>query len=204
MASLTLRVTMPLRRNAFTLVEALVAITIAAMAASVLLMGTTTSLQSTHEAEDQTMAQGMAQQLMDEIMGCRYLPDGGSAYANPIQPDASEKSGTSRQQFDDIGDFNGYRCQPPCDAWGKPLGTEDGAGGLRQENFRASVGTFSTWRQEVDVYYVGASDPATRTTGSQTSDYRAVEVRIMALDSDGQARELAKLRRVVVYVPPLP
>ncbi len=53
------------RRAAFPLIEATVAIALTAIAASVLLMGTTTSLGTGQDAQDETIAMGMAQQLMD-------------------------------------------------------------------------------------------------------------------------------------------
>ena len=190
-------------RAAFTLIEALVAITITALAGSTLLLGTSTSLKTTHDAQEQAIAQAMAQQLMDEIMGTGYLNDSGSAYAVTIQPDSSERSGSSRLSFDDIGDFNGYRCQPPKDAWGIELGKDDGAGGLRNAKFQVPAGMFDNWQQQVDVYYVSESAPMTQLSSGQTSDYRAVEVRIIYADPSGSTRELAKLRRVVAYVPPL-
>lgn len=187
----------------FTLIEALVAIALAALAGSALLLGTSTSLKTTHDAQEQAIALAMAQQLMDEVMGTGYLNDSGSAYAVTIRPDSGEMAGSSRQLFDDIGDFNGYRCQPPKDSWGIELGKDDGAGGLRNANFQVTPGMFDNWQQQVDVYYVSESDPMTRLSSGQTGDYRAVEVRIVYVDPSGPTRELAKLRRVVAYVPSL-
>jgi type II secretory pathway pseudopilin PulG len=166
------------QRGAFTLIEALVAISFAALAGSALILGTTASVQSTQDCQEQTIALAMAQQLMDEVMGAGYVSDSGDPYA-ALQPDGHERSGLSRHLFDDIGDFNGYRSQPPTDAWGIPLGTENGQGGLRNSNFQVPPGLFDNWRQEV-------------------------EVRIVAIDPTGKTRELAKLRRIVAYVPPLP
>ena len=60
------------------------------------------------------------------------------------------------------------------------------------------------WRQEVDVYYVSEADLSKSLPKGQVSDYRAVEVRIVRVDSDRGNRVLASLRQVVAYVPPLP
>jgi hypothetical protein len=186
-------------------VEALVAISFAALAGSALLLGTYSTVQATGDAEDQTIALGMTQQLMDEIMGNPYIPAGGNPYAVPIGPSASQKSGSSRALFKAIGDFNGYRAQPPCDPWGYTLGTDDGQGGTRAGSFQAPTARFANWRQEVDVYYVKETDLMTALTGSNTSDYRAVEARINYVDpATGATRQLAQLRRVVAYVPLLP
>jgi len=190
-------------RRAFTLVEAMVAITLAAIAGSALLMSTTSSLDSTSAAMHQTIALGMAQQLMDEVVGNRYCEAGGSAHDTVLQPGSSERVGNTRQRFDDIDDFNGYRSQPPTDAWGIALGKDNGEGGERHPAFQAPSSFLANWRQEVRVYYVSADDPSRALGSGQVSDYRAVEVRIVEQDPDRGSRELARLRRVVIYVPPL-
>jgi prepilin-type N-terminal cleavage/methylation domain-containing protein len=190
-------------RDGFTLIEALVSIAVTAIAGSVLLLGTSASLETTNDAMQRTIAYGMAQQLMDEVVGCRYMDLGGSPYANPPQPSAAEAAAGKRQPFDDIGDFNGYRCQPPKDFYGVALGTDDGQGGQRYSAFQVSTGYLQNWRQEIDVYYVSDTNLTTSLPANQTSDYRAVEVRIVYNDPKAGARVLAKIRRVVTYVAPL-
>ncbi|MHB1036971.1 MAG: type IV pilus modification PilV family protein [Pirellulales bacterium] len=61
-----------LARPAFTLVEALVAISIAAVAGSAVLLGLNNSLQTTNSALEQTIAAGLAQQALDEISGAAF------------------------------------------------------------------------------------------------------------------------------------
>jgi type II secretory pathway pseudopilin PulG len=192
------------KRSGFTLVEALVAISMMALAGSALLLGTTSSLEGTRDARDETIAIGMAQQLMDEIVGNWWEEPGPNPYQTTLGPESGETSKPGRQLFDDIGDFNAVRSKPPVDAWGVALATDDGLGGQRHPNFQLSTGVFNNWRQEVDVYYVNESDLTTRVPSGGTSDYRAIEVRIMYVDPLGATREMAKLRRVVAYVPPLP
>ena len=140
---------------------------------------------------------------MDEVAGCRYMELGGSPYDNPPKPSATEASRGTRELFDDIGDFNGYRCQPPKDFYGKSLGTDDGQGGQRNPTFQCSSGYFQNWRQEIDVYYVSDTNLTQALPSGQTSDYRVVEVRVIYDDPNVGPRELAKIRRVVTYVPPL-
>jgi hypothetical protein len=191
-------------RDGFTIVEASVAAAFAALAGSTLVMATLSALQTTHNAQDQTMALGMAQQLMDEVLGNPYLPDSGNPYATPIGPDKSEV-GPTRQLFNDIGDYNGYRCQPPQDFWGVALGSDNGQGGQRDPNFQAPAGLFANWQQQVDIYYVSQSNLTTPLSGSKTSDYRVVEVRIIYIDPiTGQTNQLASLQRVIAYVAPPP
>ena len=187
----------------FTLIEALVAIAIAAIAGSALLLGTTTSLQSTDDAMQRTIAYGMAQQLIDEVVGCRYADLGNLGRDATLGPSVVEAVSGTRGPFDDIGDFNGYRSQPPKDFYGIALGADNGQGGQRNPNFQGSSSFLQNWRQEIDVYYVNDTDLTLRLPAGQTSDYRAVEVRIVYNDSNRGPRELAKIRRVVAYVKPL-
>jgi type II secretory pathway pseudopilin PulG len=191
------------RRAGFTLVEATVAIGLTALAASVLLMGTTTSLGTGQDAQDQAIALGMAEQLMDEVVGNRYMEYGVSPYQTALGPGADEANGT-RALFDDIDDFHAWRSQPPKDCYGIALGKDDGQGGTRDANFQVPAGLFDRWRQEIDVCYVSETDLTTALGSGKTSDYRAVEVRIMRDNPQGGARQLARLRRVVAYVSPLP
>ncbi len=190
-------------RAAFTLVEALVAVTIAAVAASALLMGVHSSLQTTEAAMQQTIAAGVAQQLMDEVVGNLYCEPGTTGYAS-LGPSAWEAQGTARERYNDVDDYHAQRVKPPKDRWGVLLGTDDGKGGQRHAAFRAPAGYFDNWQEEIDIYYVRESDPAVRLPSGQTSDCRAVEVRIVDVQPDGARRELATLRRVVAYVPVLP
>jgi prepilin-type N-terminal cleavage/methylation domain-containing protein len=190
-------------RGGFTLIEAMVSIALTAVAASVLLLGTTASLQTTDEAMQKTIAYGMAQQLMDEAVGCRYMELGGSPYDAVPRPSAAESTRGTRELFDDIGDFSGHRGQAPVDLYGVALGMDDGQGGQRNPAFQCPAGFFADWRQEIDVYYVADTDLTSPLPAGQTSDYRAVEVRIIYNDPNRGPRELAKIRRIVTYVAPL-
>jgi type II secretory pathway pseudopilin PulG len=182
------------RRLAFTLVEAVVAMAITAIAGSALLLGVSSSLTSTNEAEQQAVALGIAQQLLDEAAGAMLR---GTSQITP--PTANSK----RDLFDEVDDYQGVRSQPPVDPWGVRLGEDDGQGGRRLANFCAPNNYLDRWREEVDVYYVDESS-FTRLPAGQVSDCRAIEVRVLYLEPDGRARELAKLQQVVTYVPPRP
>ncbi len=193
-----------LRRDGFTLVEALVAIAIAALAGSAMLLGTSSSLQTTDEALKRTIASGMAQQLMDEVVGQRYCAVGLDGRQWPLGCNSWEAQGACRERYDDIDDYSGVRYAPPKDPWGVGLGKDDGAGGTRPAAFQAPKGFIDDWQQEIDVFYVNENDLSTRLPSGQVSDYRVVEVRIVENDAKRGRRELIKLRRVVAYVPLLP
>jgi type II secretory pathway pseudopilin PulG len=191
----------PRRTAAFTLIEALLAVAIAAMAGSVLLLGLHSSLQATDEAIKQTIATGMAQQLIDEVVGNLYCAPGASGYDTYLGCSSWESQGKGRERYNDSDDYNGLRAEPPKDPWGIALGADDGQGGQRHPAFQAPAGLFDHWRQEIDVYYVSETNPGTRLPPGQVSDYRAVEVRIVDDDPTRGPRQLVKLRRVVAYVP---
>jgi len=180
-----------------------VAIGVTAMAGSVLLLGLTGSVQSTQEAMHQTIAQGIAEQLADEVVGCRYMAPGTTPYQIGLGPSGSELATGTRELFNDVDDFHDFTAQPPEDPWGVPLGQDDGAGGERHPAFQLPEGYFDRWREEIKVYYVDESDLVTPLPQGQTSDYRLVEVRVLYERPEGGTRELARVRRVVAYVPPL-
>ncbi len=190
---------------AFTLVEALIALLIASVAGSALLFSTTSALQTTDETLQRAVADGLAQQLMDEVVGARYaeysVPP--QAYQTTLGPGSDERSVGTRELYDDIDDYNGLRQQPPTDRWGVALGTESADSLQRDPNFRIPAHYLDNWRQEVDVYYVDPADPSAAVSTGQPTDCRAVEVRIVHVDPDRGPRVLTKLRRVVAYVPPV-
>ncbi len=188
-------------RRGFSLVEALVAITIMAMASAVVLLGIETSVQNADFNVDSMIAEGMAQQLIDEVLGTRYTGAATDPYQYPLVASSWELAGKGRERFDDTDDFNGFVANGAEDIWGQPLGTDDGQGGLRHESLRVRSGLFADWRQKVAVYYVDSNDPSVKLSGNKTSNYRAVEVTISRKGADGVDRTLASLRRVYAYVP---
>jgi type II secretory pathway pseudopilin PulG len=184
------------QRPAFTLIEAMVAMTITVVAGSAVLLGIATSIQTTNDALARTQAAGMAQQLMDEIAGQMYCEDLSVPYQYPLGA-----FGESRDELDDIDDYLNLSARPPTDRFGVVLGTEDRQGGQRDPNFRIDAATFADWEQTVDVYYVDAADPSQSLPAGQTSSCRAVDVTIHYHDTSQGTRPLAKLRRVFSYVP---
>ena len=154
----------------FTLVEALVAISITALAASVLLLGLQTSLHTTDECLRQTIAAGMAQQTLDAVLG-----------------------------FDDIRARNGIEHhQPPVDLLtGERLGAD---GKRHPDLFvdNEYMEYFDHWQQEIEVYPVDSTDTTTRKEGGDCRAVE-VRIRYYDPDLDPERgwQELAKLRNVV-------
>ena len=195
-------------RNGFTLIEALVAISIMALAGSVLLLAAQTSLDATDDAGKQAIAQGICDQVLDEIMSHRYMETGEAYDKNVLNANAGE---SIRQLWDDTDDFNSYSVQPIQDTYGQTLGNGDDAGGQRHPNFKVVNGFFAKWRLRVDIYYVSSTDLSQRLDSppvaaggnlTTTSGYRCAEATVEYQDTDGTYRTLAKGRRVYAYMPP--
>jgi type II secretory pathway pseudopilin PulG len=184
----------------FTLLEATLAIALTAMAGSAILLGINTSLDATAEVVDKTIAIGMAQQLVDEVVGNTYASPGAGPFQTDLGPNSFETGGVGRERFNDIDDFTGVASQPPKDPYGIALGSDNGQGSTRPTNFRVPANYFSRWRQKVEVYYVNATNFSQRLTGNNTSDYRCVDVTIEYNDPTRGWRPLAQERRVVTYL----
>ncbi|WP_254511930.1 type IV pilus modification PilV family protein [Anatilimnocola floriformis] len=188
------------RRRGFSLVEALVALTIMTMAGSVMLLAIESCLTSTSDAVDKLIADGMANQLLDEISVRRFMAVGDT----PLTisgPSATEAAASGRQLFNDLDDYKNVSSMPAKGIWGETLGTGNDSGGARNTNFCIPSTQFTRWRQRVDIYFVSATDHSQKLT-SGTSYYRAVEVNIEYVATTGSVKPLAKRRRVYAYLPP--
>ncbi|WP_425617873.1 hypothetical protein NA78x_001563 [Anatilimnocola sp. NA78] len=188
-------------RTAFSLIEALVALTITSLAGSVMLLAIESCLTSTSDAVDQMIADGLANQMLDEISLRRFMAAGD----NPLTisgPNATETNGSGRERYDDIDDYKAFTAKPAKGIWGEGLGTGNDSGGTRNANFTVPASYFTNWRQKVEVYSVSATDHSVRLTGSSTSFYRAAEVTVEYVHADGRVIPLAKRRRVYAYLPP--
>jgi type II secretory pathway pseudopilin PulG len=187
-------------RGGFSLVEAMAAITVLALAGAVLLLSVETALQTTTDAVERSIADGLAQQLLDEI-SLKHFMEPGTSFADPLGPSGWESAGNGRERYNDTGDYQGFQAQPAEGLWGEPLGTGKGDGTARHSAFQVPANCLATWRQRVEVYFVDPSNPSLRlTTG--TSEYRAIEVTIARVGDDGIARPLASRKKVIAYVPP--
>jgi len=187
-------------RPAFSLVEAMIAITVLALAGSVLLLAVESSLQTTTDAIDRTIADGLAQQLLDELSLAHFMEPGTSA-SDPLGPSGWESSGHGRERFNDTDDYHSFTAQPAEGVWAEPLGTGNGDGNARHSAFQVPPNYFQSWRQRIEVYFVDPTDPSLRLT-SGTSEYRGIEVTIERIEQDGTAQPLATRKKVIAYVPP--
>lgn len=188
-------------RSAFSLVEALVALTITTLAGSVMLLAIESCLTSTSDAVDRIIADGIANQLLDEISIKRFMAVGDT----PLTisgPSSTEANGSGRERFNDLDDYKNFSAKPAEGIWGESLGTGNDSGGTRNANFHPPANFFANWRQKVDIYFVSETDHSVRLTGSNTSQFRAIEVTVEYVHGDGRVIPLAKRRRVYAYLPP--
>jgi hypothetical protein len=138
---------------------------------------------------------------MAEIDGTFYSATKNSPYdVPPLGPTISESIDPGRSAYVNLAAFNGVRTEPAKDPFNITLGTDDGQGGLRNPSMNAPNNYFARWKQEVDVYYVSNSDQSVKLTGTQTSDFRCVEVRIKYDDPILGLRPITTLKRVFAYV----
>jgi type II secretory pathway pseudopilin PulG len=187
-------------RPAFTLVEALIALSITSLAGAVLLLSVQSSLDSTIEAVQRTIADGVAQQTIDEIVTKRFTEQSEDPLTGILGPLVNEVLNGATALFDDADDYAGYIAQPLRGLHGEILGTGDDNGNLRLQNFRVPSDYFQNWRVRVDVFYV---DPANHLTKSAApTNFRAIEVHVELIKDGGKVVPLATRRRVVCYLPP--
>jgi len=192
---------MPPLRRGFTLVEAMVSLTVISMSAAALMLAVQTTLQARADAMQQTIAMGLAQQLIDEVLGQPYHAPDSSPTEYPLGPTAYEQGGDGRERFNETGDYDGYVDQPPLDIWGIPIGEEDGDGDQRHVGARVSSSFLDNFQREIEVYYVSDADPSVRLAPGATSSRRAVEVYVRRVNFDDSTTELVRLRQVFCYVP---
>jgi prepilin-type N-terminal cleavage/methylation domain-containing protein len=187
-------------RRGFSLIEALIALSITSLAGAVLLLSVQSSLDTTIDAVDQTIADGLAQQTLDEILTKRYVGPAESPTATTLGPSTSELLSGGTTYFDDADDYNGYTAIPIKGWYGELFGTGDDGGNLRLANFRVRSEFFQNWRVRVSVYYVSPDD---HTLQSATPTYfRAIEVNVEQVKPSGNVVPLATRKRVITYISP--
>ena len=191
------------RRPGFSLVEAIVAMTIVAIASSVLLLGVEATLQSVEYQEEVTIADGLARQLLDEIQGQNWVDPSirSSPYQTSLSASGDELVGPGRSKFDDTDDYNGYTSTPPVYIDGKTLSTSDSSGDTLPEAFRPSSSFLSRWRCTVEVSYVSETDHSIHVPATSPTNYRVLICRVYRRNADNTWREVVERERIISYIP---
>ncbi len=187
------------RRVGFSLIEALVALTLLAVAGAVMLQATDATLVTVDYQYETMAAQGVARQLMEEICSRRFHELGTDPYGVAPGPTNWESAGDGRSRFDDVDDYANYKTRPVLDLWGQPLGSEDGEGGLRAAAYRAPRTYLDRWRVRVRIGYTDSPEKTPDWSGSQAGPYRVIRITIHRIQDDGSRFRLARLQRVITY-----
>ena len=195
-----------LRRAGFTLAEAMVSITLITLAGSALLLATELTLDSSVDALEEKVADGLANQMIDEILGLPYVEKGDSPtqqFAH-LGPESGESSvPVVRANYDDIDDYVVVISRPITNEFAIERGQGNGSGGLRHPHFRLDDEFFDDWSLEVAIRHADESDLSQNLSSeTSTSDFLAIEVSVWKLADDGTRSRLTQVRRVIGYVPP--
>jgi type II secretory pathway pseudopilin PulG len=187
-------------RRGFTMAEAMIAMSLLSVTGAALLLDTAQLVATTDSNAQQFIADGLAQQMIDEISGMRYMEVGTSPYATTLGPESND-AGVGRSNYDDIDDYNGLVLRPPSDRWNVALGTDNGDGNTRHSAFQLASGALGLYQVSVQVYYVNNTALTMPLPVGTTSSYRNVQVQVTYFDPRLGAQTLATLNRVFTYVP---
>jgi hypothetical protein len=177
--------------------ESVVAVSVATVAGAALLSSLGAAVRSSSEAALFAMARGMAEQLMDEIASVRF-PE--SSNSPPL--------GTTRENFDDIDDYDGWSASPPTGRTGQALGTQgatvSGVIQNRSSGLIADADSIAHFTQEVVVQRIEPDAGTGWTVVTPHTNHRRVTVRVKYTDGQANTRTLAEITRVFSYVPVAP
>ena len=154
-------------RAGFTLIEAMTAMAIVALACGATLLATGGSLQATKSSTTMTRAILLAQELMNEISAMHWADPNEPRHWGP---ESAETSTKSRSDFDDLDDYDG---------WTGPPQTRSGVlyDSLQQKLFPVvTTHEYSAYTCSVHVRYVSA-DGKVLPVG-ETSAFRQVTVEV--------------------------
>lgn len=190
-------------RTGFSLMEAVVAMSIVAFASSVLLLGVEATMQSVEEQEEITIADGMARQILDEIQGQNWVDPAlrSQPYQTSLSASPDELIGPGRSLFDDTDDYNNYQATPPVHLNGKALAATDSTGDTLPEAFRPRSSFLSDWRLTVEVAYLNENNHAVQVADYQPTSYRVLICRVYRQNRDNTWREIVTRQRVISYIP---
>ena len=177
------------RRRGVTLIETLMAVSLMTFAASALLTAVSSSVKISTDSLHTAIANGLADQLMDEIAGVSFPTGSGSGSG----------SGIGRTGFANLDAYNGYNMSPPQARNGLAIGTEgansSGSAIYRPQQFQPDPRLLAHYRQQVLVEKI-ADSGNTWSVVSQSSTLRRVTVTISYTDATGTTTPLAVQVRV--------
>ncbi|MEK6260077.1 MAG: hypothetical protein AABP62_15760 [Planctomycetota bacterium] len=177
------------RRRGITLVESLIAVSLTTLAGGALLTTIGSTVQISTDSTYTVIAQGMADQLMDEVASVKFPRTTGAT-----------TMGIGRTAFDDLDDYNGWNASPPQARDGMALGTERMTVGStsvqRPTNFQADPRFVSRFRQQVSVEKIAEVSGGAWVVVTSATSLRRVTVTISYTDARNQTKVLAIQTRV--------
>ncbi len=190
-------------RRAFSMVEALIAVTITAIAGGALLTSIGSAVQTSSESTHTLVAQGLAEQLMDEIAATRFPEDVPVTTKTGIT-----ESALTRDEFENIDEYSGWKQSPPTARDGSIVGTE----GFQLWNqqiprltmMRLNPKYINPFSRLVDVERVEPDSGSGWTVVTRHTNHRRVTVRVNYLSPNGTSATLSKVTRIFSYVPAAP
>lgn len=186
------------------MVESLLAVSITTIAGAALMTSIGAAVQASSHAAHQAVARGLAAQMMDEIAAVAFPP-----LAVTLTTSISLLGDlTTRDQFADIDDYDGWSTSPPVDRSGRPLGYEATAvGGIpiaRPANMRPDDRFLGQFRREVVVERVVADPVSGWQVTTRETGYRRVTVRVTFSNGSASPAVLSEITRIFSYVPSAP
>lgn len=140
------------------LAEAMIALTIAVAASSIILLAIEESVSRTLVEEDRQLARDMADLIFAEMELVSWNEPGAVVDEASLGPEPGEILGHSRANFDDLGDYHGYSPPRLVDRHGKTVGIGDHTGSDRATDLRMTAGAAERIKFFVEVRYVSESN----------------------------------------------
>lgn len=186
-------------RRGFSMAESLIALAITTVAGGAILASIGSALTTSATGASALLAQGLADQLLDEIAATRF----------PQTWHAGLNTAASRIAFDDIDDFDGWTERPPTNRDGRELSQE----GFVLFNFviprpvamQPDTTLMSRLTREVRVERIQPDQQSNWTIVTNgESSFRKVTVRVKDTDARNNTTTLVESLRIFSYVPPSP
>lgn len=134
--------------------EAMIALTIAVAASSIILLAIEESISRALVEEDRQLARDMAELIFAEMELMSWNDPGASGDEWPLGPESGEVVSHSRAGYDDLGDYNGIAPPRLCDRYGRYVGVGAYSGPNRPIALQVSSGASERIKFAVEVRYV--------------------------------------------------
>lgn len=177
------------KRRGFSMIEALLSVTIATIAGAAMLTSVGAAVGAADQLKNANIARGLAEQLLDEIAGVRFPAASSPALFGAID----------RLSFDDIDDYSGLNDTPPSTRDNQPIGSEvspsDGSVS-RPTQTSVDADYMRRFARVVSVERVEPNVSGSWNVVSTHTDYRRVRVDVQYTDFSNTAVSLVSVTRI--------